>query len=121
MGVKMAGRKGRSGRKRSISALVNKALEQVDQRIPELFNKLIEKGVQGDRECLIYLIDRRLGKPKQSTDVDLSGADILVKLAVPPYTDNPILLDKAPKQLKGGKLTITQHNPSSATQDILML
>ena len=59
----MAGKVGRSGRKKVASTLVNEALERVDERIPELFNKLVEKGLQGDRECLLYLIDRRLGKP----------------------------------------------------------
>ena len=79
----MAGRKGRSGRKKAISALVNEALERVDERIPELFNKLIEKGLQGDRECLIYLIDRRLGKPKASMELEGGeelGAGLVVKL-----------------------------------------
>jgi len=73
----MAGRKGRSGRKKVASTLVNEALERVGEHIPELFSKLIEKGLQGDRECLIYLIDRRLGKPKVQTEVDLSGGELL--------------------------------------------
>ena len=73
----MAGRKGRSGRKKSITALVNEALERVDECIPELFNKLIEKGLQGDRECLIYLIDRRLGKPKVISGYDEEDRDLL--------------------------------------------
>lgn len=73
----MAGKKGRSGRRKVASTLINEALERVDQRIPELFNKLVEKGLQGDRECLIYLIDRRLGKPKVQTEVDLTGGELL--------------------------------------------
>jgi len=73
----MAGKVGRSERKKVASTLVNEALERVDQHIPELFDKLIEKGLQGDRECLIYLIDRRLGKPKQSSDIDLTGGQQL--------------------------------------------
>ena len=73
----MAGKVGRSGRKKVASTLINEALEQVDQHIPELFNKLIEKGLQGDKECLIYLIDRRMGKPKAQTDIDLTGGEEL--------------------------------------------
>ena len=70
----MAGKVGRGGRKKVASTLINEALERVDERIPELFNKLIEKGLQGDRECLIYLIDRRLGKPRATADVNVEGS-----------------------------------------------
>ena len=79
----MAGKPGRSGRKKVVSTLMNEAMERVDEYIPELFNKLIEKGLQGDREALIYLIDRRMGKPKQQTDLDLKGGgEIGTKLMV---------------------------------------
>jgi len=81
----MAGKVGRSGRKKVASTLVNEALERVDERIPELFNKLIEKGLQGDRECLIYLIDRRLGKPKQSTDITSGGRKLAPAIQVEIY------------------------------------
>jgi len=65
----MAGVAGRSGRKKKPSTLVNEALDRVDQHLPELFQSLIDRATQGDREAAIYLIDRRLGKPKQHTDI----------------------------------------------------
>ena len=62
-------RKTIGGRPLKYSNLVKKALLQVDQRLPEIFNALIAKAIEGDREAQIYLIDRRLGKPKQSVEV----------------------------------------------------
>lgn len=79
----MSGVKGRSGRKKSPSTMVDEALETVDQALPDIFTGLIEraKGLkvaidQGDviftrepdREAAIYLIDRVLGRPKQAID-----------------------------------------------------
>ena len=63
------GVKGRSGRRIKPSTLVNRALEEVDKRLPDIFKALIARAVEGDREAQIYLIDRRLGKPKQSVEV----------------------------------------------------
>ena len=67
---------GKAGRKPSPSTLVNRALAIVDKRIPEIFEALIQKAIEGDREAQIYLIDRRLGKPKQQTDIDITGQEL---------------------------------------------
>lgn len=69
----MSGKRGRSGRPRKPSTLVNEGLERVDQRLPELFEKLIDRALEGDKDCLIYLIDRRLGRPHQSIDQRIKG------------------------------------------------
>mgnify|MGYP003145177599 CR=1 FL=1 len=66
----MSGVKGRSGRKGSKAKQVSKALNQIDMAMPSLIWKLIERAQNGDREALIYLIDRRLGKPTQAIDVE---------------------------------------------------
>lgn len=64
----MAGKKGRSGRKKSISTLVAEAIDGVDQRLPEILQVLIEKALAGDKECAIYLVDRVLGRPRIEVD-----------------------------------------------------
>ena len=83
----MSGIKGRSGRKKEPNALVNEALALVDQHLPDIFNALITKATGitkcpncgqpmvgfGDRDAQIYLIDRRLGRPKQETDLRVKG------------------------------------------------
>jgi len=73
----MSGVKGRSGRKGSYAKQVSKALGIIDRELPSLIEKLIDKAEKGDREALIYLIDRRLGKPTQQTDIDISGGEEL--------------------------------------------
>ena len=70
----MPGVKGRSGRKKVVSTLVNEALKRVDENLPNIFQALIDRAKNGDREAQIYLIDRRLGKPKQQIDADFKGA-----------------------------------------------
>tara|TARA_Y100000310_G_scaffold340546_1_gene436667 strand:+ start:2349 stop:2684 length:336 start_codon:yes stop_codon:yes gene_type:complete len=77
----MAGVKGKSGRKPMPSTLVNRALAKVDKRLPDIFEALITRALEGDREAQIYLIDRRLGKPKQTTDMNLDG-DVSIGLMI---------------------------------------
>jgi hypothetical protein len=97
----MPGIAGKSGRKKKVSTLINEAVDRVDQKLPELFEALIGKALTqvmvecpncqheferpggGDKEAQIYLIDRRLGKPKLAVDVTANGdigAGMLVKL-----------------------------------------
>jgi len=82
----MSGVKGRSGRRKKPSTLLNEALDAVRQDLPDLFKSLRAMAVEkGDREAAIYLIDRILGRPKQQTELDLSGgqelgAGLLVQL-----------------------------------------
>ena len=72
---------GVAGRKPKPSTLVKRALALVDKNLPDIFAALIQKAVEGDREAMIYLIDRRLGKPKAEIDLG-EGFDVkvLVKL-----------------------------------------
>lgn len=68
---------GVAGRKPKPSTLVNRALKLVDKQLPDIFEALIKKALDGDREAQIYLIDRRIGKPKQQTELDLTGGQQL--------------------------------------------
>ena len=69
----MSGVKGKSGRKKLASTLIAEALEKVEENLPDIIQKLIDKAMQGDKDALIYLIDRRLGRPKQETDLRVKG------------------------------------------------
>ena len=69
----MPGTKGHSGRKKSFSKQIENALEQVDANIEAIFQTLITKAIEGDKDCAIYLIDRRLGRPHSSLDARIKG------------------------------------------------
>lgn len=73
----MPGVKGKSGRKRNIRNIQKYFNQQFDLKSNELVEKLLEKAADGDRELLIYVFDRRIGKPKAQTDVNLSGMEEL--------------------------------------------
>lgn len=66
---------GVSGPKPKLTTLVKRALAKVDQNLPQIFQALIERALEGDREAQIYLIDRRLGKPK--SEIDITGGESL--------------------------------------------
>ena len=73
----MAGVKGRSGRRRKVRNILKYFNDQVDLNSAKLIDVTIEKALEGDREMIIYCWDRRLGKPKQSTDIDITGGEEL--------------------------------------------
>lgn len=69
----MSGKPGRSGRRKKPSTLINEALALNDQNFPAIFQIIIDKALKGDKECAIYLVDRRLGRPHQSIDNRISA------------------------------------------------
>jgi len=73
----MAGKAGRSGRKKIPSTLIKEAIENDSQNLPSYFEKLAELAKSGDREALFYLIDRHLGKAKQTVSTDIIGGERL--------------------------------------------
>lgn len=70
----MAGKPGRSGRRKAVGKQIDEAIASLDIELVELVNKLIEKAKDGDREALIYLIDRRMGRPHQSIDTRIKAS-----------------------------------------------
>ena len=79
----MAGIKGRSGRRKPLGKQIDEAMQLLDAELPGLVSKLIEKAGEGDRDALIYLIDRRMGKPKQTTEIEGGeklGTGLIVEL-----------------------------------------
>ena len=108
----MSGVKGRSGPKKKPSTLVNEALDAVRQDLPDLFKSLRAMAVEkGDREAAIYLIDRILGRPKQQTELDLSGgqelgAGLLVQLFK--------ILTERQKELEGREIKMLEPGDNGA-------
>ena len=77
----MSGVKGRSGRKKSPRDVLRYLTEEIDDNWADLVSKLIDKARDGDREALMYCFDRRLGKPKQQTELT-GGGEVGVGLMV---------------------------------------
>jgi len=72
-----------AGRKKSPRKQIEEAIKNKD--VKAIIEKLIDKAREGDREAGIYIIDRVYGKPKQQTDIELTGAgdvgaEMLVRL-----------------------------------------
>jgi len=73
----MSGKPGRSGRKRNVRNIQKYYNEQFDLRSSLLIDALLDKAESGEVTALIYAWDRRIGKPKQQTDIGLLDADQL--------------------------------------------
>ena len=63
-----------SGPQKSPATLIKEAKENDVKNLPKYFDRLAELALDGDREALCYLVDRHLGKPKATTEIDLPGA-----------------------------------------------
>lgn len=59
-----------SGPQKTPSTLIKEAKENDVKNLPRYFERLSELALSGDREALVYLVDRHLGKNKQSIEVD---------------------------------------------------
>jgi len=73
----MAGKKGRSGRKKSPRNVMRYLTECIEDNAYELAKALVDKALDGDRESLVYCFDRIGGKPQQSTNLDITGGEAL--------------------------------------------
>ena len=69
--------KRKGGRPKSLSTQVEEAMAVIDRELPDIVKQLVERARDGDREALIYLIDRRMGKPRQATELDIKGGEEL--------------------------------------------
>jgi hypothetical protein len=90
----MTGKKGRSGRKRLPEKDVKEAIEALSADVPQLFEKLKTvalgmpivcpecgkeiPGAKPDKDSLIYLIDRVLGRPRQEIDARVKGTMLML-------------------------------------------
>ena len=78
----MSGVKGRSGRKRNFKNAMLYLNETLDANWFDLVDALLEKAKNGDKECLMYCFDRRLGKPTAVMGVEGEGLSKLLFMAV---------------------------------------
>ena len=69
----MSGVKGRSGRVPGYHGRVVRAMAIFEKSLPELADKLMERAKAGDKDCLMYVFDRILGKPRQEIDQRVRG------------------------------------------------
>ncbi len=84
----------KGGRPRNLIKLLNKINLRLEQALPDVFTALINKALEiipitcpqcgfkhdiigcGDKEVAMYLIDRRLGKPRQQVDSNIMQATV---------------------------------------------
>lgn len=75
----MAGKKGRSGRRKSAPTLIKEALDLNDEYLPQYLEELRniafdeKASIRDRRECLEYLLNRSMGSPKAQTDLRVKG------------------------------------------------
>jgi len=85
-----------SGGKKKISTLTREAMDSDRENLPAYFAKLSERALNGDKECLIYLIDRHLGKAKQTVDSNIKASRVYsaeeLRLMAGPMIDESRLL-----------------------------
>ena len=58
-----------SGRLPKLHTIVKRVIKEDSKNLPAYFRKLSELALNGDREALLYLINRHLGKPKEIVEV----------------------------------------------------
>ena len=71
------GNKFGKGRPKSKRKQVADWVKEHPYAVAELYQTLYEKGIKGDRESAMYIIDRIKGKPMQQTKVELEGGERL--------------------------------------------
>lgn len=66
----MTAKKGQRGRPFEPGTLIKKMLDEaVVNDLPDIIKALIDKAKSGDKDCMIYVCDRIMGKPKQAVDM----------------------------------------------------
>jgi hypothetical protein len=61
--------KGRPAKREKYAGPINRAEKSIAEKLPDLVNRLIDLADEGDRQALMYLLDRILGKPTQREEV----------------------------------------------------
>ncbi len=57
------------GRPKTLTHQIDEALKLLDDELPNLIRRLIHLAYEkNDRDALIYLIDRKMGRPRQEID-----------------------------------------------------
>lgn len=103
----------RQPRSKSPQTILKQAFQRLDDNIEEIFQKLIDKALEGDKDCLQYLIDRKLGRPHQSQDLRVTARreyspEELQLMSIPLLNEARLLKewrDNGQKELSEGVVT----------------
>ena len=93
----MAGIKGKSGRRKTSRGTLAYFNEQFDKNSAKLIDKLFQEVMTGDKNLLIYIFDRRLGRPHQTQDLRVKAQRVFspeeLELINQPLIEERQLLD----------------------------
>ena len=118
----MSGVKGRSGRKKLPSTLLDEALQTIDDNFPALIQSLVDLAISekpGAPQAAQYLLDRRLGRPHQSIDQRIKAslelnADELLSSTEQVRLESAKILDTVSyKLIEGGEDAIQEPGDSA--------
>lgn len=71
--------KNKGGRPPKLKNQIERAMKTLDSALPDLIARLIDLAyTKNDRDALIYLIDRKMGRPAASVNATVKGAIITV-------------------------------------------
>lgn len=71
--------KARMGRPPKLVNQIERAMSALDANLPMLIDKLIELAyVKGDKDVLMYLVDRKMGRPASQVNANVKGVVIAV-------------------------------------------
>ena len=87
-----------SGRQKKPATLIKEAKEKDTKNLPKYFLKLSQMALAGDKEALVYLIDRHLGKPKAQADITSGGEKMGAGFLAELFS----ILEEGQRKLKGG-------------------
>jgi len=108
------GHKFGKGRPKSKKHQVDDWVKAHPYAVAELMQALYDKGIQGDRESAMYVIDRIKGKPKQQTEIDLQGGEELGAATIAMLMGK---LHQAQQQLNDGSMPLLNHGNTVIVED----
>ena len=76
------GKREGAGRPKKLKTQVKDWIAAHPLAVAELMQVLFEKGIEGDRECAMYVIDRIKGKPKATLGIDEEDRELLTAATV---------------------------------------
>jgi len=91
-----------SGPQKGALGILADVNQRIDAKMPKLIDKLADRALEGDIQAATYLIDRRLGKPKQQVDqtttinITVTGGEILRQIRQVEQDSNAILEQREP-------------------------
>ena len=107
-------RKPGGGKKKSPSTIIKLAMENDAYNLPQYFVKLSQLALNGDREALFYFIDRHLGKPKASTEIDLKGG---LQLTAGQQAELFVMLARMRKELDNPDIKLIGEGNAKGTSE----